>query len=526
MKSYTQHLKSTREFGEKTNILKKPVLRSSAIFPVLQNDFYSSSIHFLGYWLLKRNIREVSLVITLRDSSGSILLRKIDTIDSAKAFTIELSKLLTEVKFLEKNFVGSIETEFNTTRDMVFPYPALVLEFYNESFNTCVHTLGRIYNDLEDLNENNEFHVPETGFDIYETDDLHSFLSFVNGPIKNHDGFIKYTITNSDSQKSNGSFHIGEINPFETKFIHLSEYIPKLSEILDGESGSISLSHNFEGFYPRFLVGNIQNSFPSISFTHSYYDCSSQNSESDYWNRSNENHYDSSVYIPIFNKNDQFTNLILYPNLSPSDFTLQIDIHRKNGSEITNFPEYVHIVQDEKKLTKIDLGNIISNIEPNNNDVFCAHVITDFKNKKIPSRIKFGLDIGIKNSKSKLPCNICFNTKMGNPYLENKPGSFHWTPIFKNRFPVLTIGNFSTLKNYTRNANMELTFYRAEDSTSKTEKFTLNANCERRITIDDFNLDDFLKTEGWMTIKSDNPYIQGFYFHLNSSGSVSGDHFF
>ena len=104
MKSYNQHLKSTHEFGEKTNILKKPILRSSAIFPVLQNDSYSSSIHFLGYWLLKRNIQEVSLVITLRESSGNILLRKIHTINSTKAFTIELSRLLSEINHNTKNF--------------------------------------------------------------------------------------------------------------------------------------------------------------------------------------------------------------------------------------------------------------------------------------------------------------------------------------------------------------------------------------------------------------------------------------
>ena len=83
---------------------------------------------------------------------------------------------------------------------MVFPYPALVLEYHNEKFNTCVHTLGRIYNDDEDMNENNENLVPETGFDIYETNDLHSFLSFVNGSFENDDGYIEYTITNSNSK--------------------------------------------------------------------------------------------------------------------------------------------------------------------------------------------------------------------------------------------------------------------------------------------------------------------------------------
>ena len=61
MKSYSQHLKSTQEFGETHSTIKKPILRSSGIFPVIQNQHYSSSIHFLGYWLLKRNIPEITL---------------------------------------------------------------------------------------------------------------------------------------------------------------------------------------------------------------------------------------------------------------------------------------------------------------------------------------------------------------------------------------------------------------------------------------------------------------------------------
>ena len=183
MKSYYQHLKSTHEFGEEQTIAKKPILRSSGIFPVIQNEDYTSSIHFLGYWLLKKNIPEVSLVISLRDSNGNVLLRKIEIINTAKAFAINLHELLSKINFPKsKNFFGSIEVEFNSTRDMVYPFPALVIEYHNERFNTCVHTVGRIYNDFEDLNENEEFSVPESGFDIHESNDLHSFISFVKRP--------------------------------------------------------------------------------------------------------------------------------------------------------------------------------------------------------------------------------------------------------------------------------------------------------------------------------------------------------
>ena len=526
MKSYYQHLKSTKEFGEKQNLIKKPILRSSGIFPVVKNEYYTSSIHFLGYWLLKRNISEVALVITLRNSDGNTLLRKIESINSAKAFAVTLNYLLSEINFdMNKNFVGSIEIEFNTTQDMVFPYPALVLEYHNEKFNTCVHTLGRIYNDFEDMKENNESQVPETGFDIHETDDLQSFLSFVNGPLDNPDGYIEYIITNSKSEKFSGNLHLGIINPFETKIIFFNKHIPDLSKFLDSKPGSISLKHNFQGFYPRFLVGNIQKSFPSISFTHSYYDCTSCTSDSDYWNRNNKQHFDSSAYVPVFHRDNQFTNLIIYPNLPPSDLTLQIDIHDEKGSKIFSNENFLEIKNNEKKLLKINFNDIISNLNiPNSN--LAAHVITNSKNIKIPARIKFGLDVGISGQSSKLPCNICFNTRMGNPILDSKPGSFHWAPIFNGRNYVLTLGNFSSLKNYQKEANLELNFYRIEDSKTFTEKCSLKPNSEKRFTINDFKLNDFIKTEGWVTIKADTPYIQGYYFNLNSSGLVSGDHLF
>ena len=533
MKSYSQHLKSTREFGEEIHnrfsltsvTTKKPILRSSGVFPVIQNQHYSSSIHFLGYWLLKRNIPEVTLVITLRNADGKTLLKKTEIIDVAKAFSVNLSSLLLEIDFDTKNnFLGSIETEFHSTKDMVFPYPALVLEYHNEKFNTCVHTLGRIYNDLEDLKENESFKVPESGFDIYVNDDLNSFLSFVNGSLPNNEGIIEYQVTNLNSEKLAGTFNLGHLKPFETKFIEFGKYIQNLSNFLKNNSGSISLKHNFEGFYPRFLVGTIQSSLPSVSFTHSYYDCTSCSEKTDFWNLNNDTHHDSSIYIPLFTRNNEYTNLIIYPNFSPCNFFVNLELYNKNGEKIHELPKFLHVDTAESKLHKINFNEIVSKYE--NNEISCSNIICDFEDNKIPARIKFGLDVGVYNLKSRLPCNICFNSKMANPQIENKPGSFHWAPIFPHRNSVITIGNFSTLKNYQRDSEIEMTFFRKEDSSTISKKLTLKANCEERIYSSDVDIKQFIKTEGWVTIKANNPYIQGFYFNFNQSGSVSGDHFF
>ena len=148
MKSLYQHLCSAREFGETIDLTKKPILRSSAIFPVVKNNSYTTNILFLGYWLLKRKIQEVNLLITLRDYEGTILRRNSWIVNSPRTYTIELDHLLENTQYAEKSeFLGSIEVEIFSTSDMVFPYPALVLNYYNNEFNTCAHTLGRIYND-------------------------------------------------------------------------------------------------------------------------------------------------------------------------------------------------------------------------------------------------------------------------------------------------------------------------------------------------------------------------------------------
>ena len=99
MKSYYSHLSSRKEFGEKIDNTRKPVLRSSAVFPVIKNKNYTTKINFLGYWLIKRNIPEVHLLITLREQSGDIILRKSEIISSVQAFSIKLNDLLIELGF-------------------------------------------------------------------------------------------------------------------------------------------------------------------------------------------------------------------------------------------------------------------------------------------------------------------------------------------------------------------------------------------------------------------------------------------
>ena len=72
MKSYQAHLSSTDAKKALLNV-RKPTLRSSAIFPFIINDYMNTKILFLGYWLIKRNIKEIKVKIHLRTNTGKLI---------------------------------------------------------------------------------------------------------------------------------------------------------------------------------------------------------------------------------------------------------------------------------------------------------------------------------------------------------------------------------------------------------------------------------------------------------------------
>src|SRR5262249_19619786 len=111
MRSYYEHL-DTAGGKPQTAIQPKPTLRSSAIFPVMQFPGIHSRVIFMGYWLLKRNIREIASVVTLRSTQGKVLARQNFMITEAKTYRVELADQLAIAGLSpEADFTGSLEIE-------------------------------------------------------------------------------------------------------------------------------------------------------------------------------------------------------------------------------------------------------------------------------------------------------------------------------------------------------------------------------------------------------------------------------
>ena len=143
MKSYSDHLKSTRSFGEEIPKNYRPTMRSSAVFPVrVEHGELDTIITFMGYWLLKRSLQEVTVILTLRDKNGHVLRAESILIDEVKAYAFSINSMLNAIDSAAESFLGSIEMEIFSSRDMVFPYPAITMAFRSRMGFSFVHTCG------------------------------------------------------------------------------------------------------------------------------------------------------------------------------------------------------------------------------------------------------------------------------------------------------------------------------------------------------------------------------------------------
>lgn len=526
MKTYQEHLKSTDNHNKKFNLLKKPILRSSAIFPFIVNKNLNTNILFLGYWLLKRSIKEIKIIISVRSEKGALIHRDNLKIDKIQAFKISLKEIL-KVNNLKNILSGSIELEVFSLEDMIYPYPAFVVNYESMKSSTMVHTCGRIYNDLEDFKSNTKISTPESGIDILPNKNFTPFFSFVNGTKIIKKETLNLKLINFDGDILKKDINLKNIAPYETKFIYFLNNNEK--KFFKNKKGTVKIFHNFNNFFPRFLSGNINKEKSISSLTHTYYDTSFQKAKSTFWkNPSKKVFYDSTIAFPIFKENGFITELAIYPNFPKKKISFDLEIFDASGKILCEIESFLRINKKLDNPIYINVNEIIdkNKIILDNNKKFFGRIIIN-GNGSVPARLKFALNIQ-HTHKYKIPSNVCFNAHVPNSSVLKKPGTFKWGPMLNKFNSIVTISNISNLKTKNKSANITLKFWSE-----------INDKCiERNICIKDngsywfyLNADkkilNFLKGKsGWITIQSDNPFVNGWYFELSSSGIVGADHLF
>lgn len=529
MKSYDKHLQSTQAEGTAVDVRRKPCFRSSAAFVALQQGSISTRILFLGYWLVKRSLQEVNILVTLRNGQGEVVQRTSIIVDQAKAYTIYLQQLLEGGGLDPKaDFSGSIECEVFSTRDMVFPYPAIVLNYFTPTSMAAVHTAGRIFNDIEDMSENTETAVPESGFDVLANERFRPFFNFVNGPFAETGKKVRYELIGENNQRETGEILLGDIPSFGAVHVDLREPVSRLGS----GRGAMKIFHDLKGFFPRFVAGNHDLETDAFSITHTYYDCTAQEGEGDYWSNDDDRLFDSMVFVPVWaDDKGLYTEVVFYPIFSPTNFRIHLEFFDIDGERLGEVRDWRTVDTSDQGIFTANVEEIISrHLDEHLLGQVCGmKIIKEWEpGEKIPTRLKFGLNVGVRGGQVDLPTNICFNSKIANPAMLKKPTCFRWVPLLNHANSVIAISNASFVKDGHGTSNVELTFYREQDTETLNRKAIVPENGQLRIDLaEESEVREFLNDgSGWIVVRGDNPFVETWYFEFSETGAVGGDHGF
>jgi len=527
MRSYYAHLE-TIAAPKQGAVSPRPTFRSSAIFPVMQRNGITSRLLFMGYWILKRNIHEIAAVINLRNPEGTLLTRRVMYIREAKTFRIELSDELEQAGIDRfSDFDGSMEIEFFSTQNLVFPFPAVVINYYGPRFSTVVHTAQRIYNDFDDMKKNSQTDVPESGFNIYADDDTEPFIGLINGSVPVDSSHLKMQFFNDNQETLDCHIDLGRMEPYEMRMIYPAQSA-NLRQFLHGRLGTARISFNVNWIFPRLLVGNLHRSIPALTITHTYYDCSKASLDSDYWRAEEPGWHGAALMLPLEIVGSHFTNIYFYPIYSPSTFAIDVEIYNEKGSLLGSKREALTIEAPLAKFYHIPLKALCKEFGIDDHQNYAARLIArPHPGNRLPARIKLGLDVGSGNRETS--CNICTNLQPFNPSLENKPTSFRWSPILADQPKAsVWIMNSSPAVDYQRNADVTLTFFHESDDQTLTRTLQIPPHGFKVLSIaEDEELTRFFNGQvGWMTSVTSNPYTTTYYFAESSAGVVGGDHGF
>lgn len=285
-----QSIESTKENKERQK--QSTFYSSSSAFLCLVDNKkdIDTKISFLNHFLIKRDIKVVSLRLTIRKSNGDLIKEKIEIINKPKVYYYSVSQLLKENGF--ESGVFSAFLEFTSKENLAVPFCAVVASIQSKETIDHVHTYGRAL-ETKEINTKIDFKESyETGWTISSGN-----KSFNNYAVL-HNGRLPSKITLGIYLYKKGILiHTKELeqkhlSPFETLILHLEEFLDKdskgneiLKDIQNSEFGMIEAKLNIKGLsatFPRLLYlaterdlskspYNILN-FRKINITHSNFD--------------------------------------------------------------------------------------------------------------------------------------------------------------------------------------------------------------------------------------------------------------
>jgi hypothetical protein len=491
--------------------------RSSTIFPIYITIDSATRLEFLAYWL-KKHGNNVVIRFTSRDLSGEVLCRKLLSIITYRAISIDAADFF---KNSQSGFCGSIEVEVFSKLPPAYTFPAITVSFDSKNSNSLVHSCVRTYNNNEQVSDY-AMCLPQTGFDVLISPSSKNYICFFGGNKKNYE--LNISLTERGKNKAI-SVPLNNKRYGQTHLLYIEDLITA-SELKDFKRPRVLIKHNLDDVFPRFYAG-IKNQEFVPTLTHTFFDTSDVENNSlvnfRAVNRAPEKYFDSAFMIPVYPGEKFKTSLISYgQNLSfIGDAELRF---------YSNEGELLFCRRLDTK--EIELLCRVSEFDVCNEVVACDFAINKSysmflgfvgNEKPFPQRFKLGLNV-TKNF-SALGSNICFAPLVSNETTLLKPFTRRWFPLGGRQKFVASVHNTDLLIDNPSNAtNFLFEFINSSGYIMKRD-FELKSNESFFLNIEfDAELKSFFDDKvGWCMVTAETYLVDAYYFSTFGQ-QIGGDH--
>tara|TARA_B100000029_G_scaffold496962_1_gene563985 strand:- start:88 stop:1518 length:1431 start_codon:yes stop_codon:yes gene_type:complete len=461
------------------------VLRSSGIFYYKKNPNFKTTLTFLNYWKIKRELK-VKLICSTRALDGSLILR--EEIKFTNSDVINYTPSISE-----SNFEGSVEIEIFGLEDLVIPYAAIMVIYESKFGISMTHTYGRTYS-LHEIEDGNILPIGEETccHSLIPKKRGNSYLIFHNGGYVTPEQTVNLSLLNYAGKRITASFQLETLNPYQTVKIDPRNYFENYDVFLDEKPGNISISFTLnQSAFPRLLSVNESSDQNDFQVNHSNFNLSKIVGPK----LDDEYGYNNPPSLPNVE-----TELIIYPDCEDGKFEAIYD-------------------NQTVQFNKDSLTNI--KIIPNKNDCIKFRKIND----KLPLRIHTG--IRLSKSNDLLPSETC----RGIWHSKAQPKRFFWLPVAGNKkiHSRITVRPYKNSENNDgADINLILKLYSEKNSQildTKVKSSILNNGAELITLFPE--CESFLGNSfGWLTIFSEYPFFDVTGTMENEHDSISYEHAF
>jgi len=495
--------------------LKVPITRTSAVFYFMESNQVSTQIHFMNYWLEKRNNQDILLKISIRAMSGLKLFEHEKKIFDIGAHIIHLKDILKMFSSDENYYEGSIELEFFSKQNLFIPFPALVVRYIGKNWHTSAHSTQRHFSiDSGDTEEriNDLIEAEEGNITIHDNKNYEPFFIIHNGKRNLNNEKLLITITSKSGKEIISSPIFLDWSSFQTRVFNLTDLI-NFRSFLEGEIGTFRVKFTASGIFARIIAGYRSPKDGHWSIDHTNFAAK-----------------EGTILDDVFEtfKQPSFKNLVFnVPNNFDDNWECYSDIYptspvKGSSVEINCLDPYGEKIKSTSLLLNKESENAIQRIECNEKH---NYELIFFNKKALPRRFHVGVQYKIKSG------NYGFLTDGPIPHDANGVTT-RWMPLFDS----------NTCKNYMLIANRTL-----GDNSPERVKFTVklfNSFGDKPI-LSNFNLEgseskshnianlfDNYETylngsTGWLYLTSETPnHCVIHYASVKSDNNIACDHAF